>query len=115
MSSREPLAALVTLRRTERAAHAASAVAVVLTVIALGGAAASESNPVAAGLIGAFGLATWATLTPVGVAANFALLRVGDRRGVVPGRVGGAVVASVFALDALGNAVVLAVSGVPPV
>lgn len=102
------------LRRAERTAHLASAVAWILTLVALGGAAASESNPVSGWFVAELGLRTWAVVTPLLVGVGFVLIR---RFGPSEEwRVAlGWYLAVPFALDAVGNLIWLAWFGVPSV
>lgn len=106
------------LRAAEVVAHAASIVAVLLTLVMVGASQASEANPGSALIIEGIGLHGWALLTPVGVAAIFAVLRAVRRRWDDPShriRVHhlGGYVAGALLLDSVGNVVGLAYLGLP--
>ena len=66
------IARKLTLRRAE---IAASIVAVTLTLLVVGAAQATESNPVSAWLIAHGGLRAWALTAPLALAGIFCALR----------------------------------------
>lgn len=99
---------LSTHRRAEAVSHAASIVAVTLTVIMVSAGMVAESNPVARALIHTAGLGTWALATPLLVAGLFALLR----RWQVTTRAIWCI-PTLLAADALGNLSAVAVIGLP--
>lgn len=102
------------LRSAELLAHASSIVAVTLTIVMVGTAQASESNPVTAWLIANGGLTTWALLTPLLVAGGFVFIRWTNRRGAGRWATAAAWTLSIpLTADALGNLVALAYLGPP--
>lgn len=98
-------------RPAEAAAHTASLVAVVTTLVMVGTGQVAESNPVSAWIHSQVGLETWALLTPIGVGVALWFSRhLPSRQGKLNAH--RAIVAA-LSIDALGNCIVFVAAGVP--